>query len=100
MLRQPASAMAAETLGTLDFIVHFLHTEGLYAAEEALLREIENRFPDDALGDSPTPEGQSEEELLVSNSVPGVGDDSFEFGGAADAAIRSKSAGPTSSSVG
>ena len=35
-----------DTLSTLDYIVHFLHTEGFYAAEEALLREIENRYPE------------------------------------------------------
>lgn len=42
---------AHDTLSTLDYIVHFLHTEGFYAAEEALLREIENRYPegDDAI---------------------------------------------------
>lgn len=45
-----------DTLSTLDYIVHFLHTEGFYAAEEALLREIENRYPegDDALYTSPS----------------------------------------------
>ena len=45
-----------DTLSTLDYIVHFLHTEGFYAAEEALLREIENRYPegDDALHTSPS----------------------------------------------
>lgn len=36
---------------TLDFIVQFLRAEGFYAAEEALVREIENRCPD---GNSPT----------------------------------------------
>lgn len=41
---------AHDTLSTLDYIVHFLHTEGFYAAEEALLREIENRYPE---GDDP-----------------------------------------------
>ena len=48
-----------DTLSTLDYIVHFLHTEGFYAAEEALLREIENRYPegDEALHASPS--GQS-----------------------------------------
>ena len=35
-----------DTLSTLEHIVHFLHTEGFYAAEEALLREIENRYPE------------------------------------------------------
>ena len=45
-----------DTLSTLDYIVHFLHTEGFYAAEEALLREIENRYPEgeDALHASPS----------------------------------------------
>jgi hypothetical protein len=38
---------------TLNSIVHFLHTNGLYAAEEALLRELENRYPDTE-GSSPT----------------------------------------------
>lgn len=36
---------------TMDFIVQFLRAEGFYAAEEALIREIENRCPD---GSSPT----------------------------------------------
>lgn len=52
-----------DTLSTLDYIVHFLHTEGFYAAEEALLREIENRYPEgeDALqGTGPSPSGRSE----------------------------------------
>lgn len=38
---------------TLNTIIHFLHTNGLYAAEEALLRELENRYPD-IEGSSPT----------------------------------------------
>ena len=52
-----------DTLSTLDYIVHFLHTEGFYAAEEALLREIENRYPEgeDALqGTGVSPSGRSE----------------------------------------
>lgn len=36
---------------TMDFIVQFLRAEGFYAAEEALLREMENRCPDES---SPT----------------------------------------------
>ena len=54
---------AHDTLSTLDYIVHFLHTEGFYAAEEALLREIENRYPEgeDALqGTGASPSGCSE----------------------------------------
>lgn len=43
-----------DTLSTLDYIVHFLHTEGFYAAEEALLREIENRYPEEDSGLSPS----------------------------------------------
>ena len=33
---------------TLEHILHFLRTEGFYAAEDALREEIENRFPDSA----------------------------------------------------
>lgn len=59
-----------DTLSTLDYIVHFLHTEGFYAAEEALLREIENRYPetegDDALQASPS--GQSEPAAVLEHS--------------------------------
>lgn len=57
-----------DTLSTLDYIVHFLHTEGFYAAEEALLREIENRYPegDDALHTSPS--GQSAHTDAVEHS--------------------------------
>ena len=36
---------------TLEFIMQFLRAEGFYAAEEAVIREIENRCPD---GSSPT----------------------------------------------
>ena len=31
---------------TLNYIVQFLHTNGLYAAEDALVRELENRYPE------------------------------------------------------
>lgn len=31
---------------TLNYIVQFLHTNGLYAAENALVRELENRYPE------------------------------------------------------
>lgn len=33
---------------TLEHILHFLRTEGFYAAEDALRGEIENRFPEGA----------------------------------------------------
>ncbi len=48
---------------TLNFIVHFLHTNGLYAAEEALVRELENRYPE-IEGSSPVsqPEGDDGQE--------------------------------------
>ena len=58
-------ADAHDTLLTLDYIVHFLHTEGFYAAEEALLREIENRYPegDETLqGDDATTSGRLQED--------------------------------------
>lgn len=39
-----SSSLDATILDQLNSIVHFLHAEGLYASEEALLREIEERF--------------------------------------------------------
>lgn len=35
----------AGLLHSLNAVVTFLHSEGFYAAEESLLREIENRYP-------------------------------------------------------
>ena len=64
-----------DTLSTLDYIVHFLHTEGFYAAEEALLREIENRYPegDEALHTSPSRQSvQTAAPEQSSNSVAGA----------------------------
>lgn len=58
-----------DTLSTLDYIVHFLHTEGFYAAEEALLREIENRFPESEEQDSGvSPSGRSANTLNPEHS--------------------------------
>lgn len=39
---------------TLEHILHFLRTEGFYAAEDALRGEIENRLPE-----GPSPPGTS-----------------------------------------
>lgn len=45
---------------TLNFIVHFLHTNGLYAAEEALVRELENRYPE-IEGSSPASQAEGDD---------------------------------------
>ncbi|DBA95987.1 TPA: hypothetical protein ACH3X1_001498 [Trebouxia sp. C0004] len=77
-----------DTLSTLDYIVHFLHTEGFYAAEEALLREIENRYPEgeDALqGTGASPSGRSE--------VTATPEDSNAVFASGDLAEQSSSAG-------
>ena len=59
-----------DTLSTLDYIVHFLHTEGFYAAEEALLREIENRYPEcEEPGSGVSPGGQSVDTLTPEDSA-------------------------------
>ena len=55
---------------TLNFIVHFLHTNGLYAAEEALVRELENRYPE-VEGSSPVSQaegGESHEDSFAFTS--------------------------------
>ncbi len=55
---------------TLNFIVHFLHTNGLYAAEEALVRELENRYPE-VEGSSPVSQaeaGESHEDTFAFTS--------------------------------
>ena len=55
---------------TLNFIVHFLHTNGLYAAEEALVRELENRYPE-VDGSSPVSQaegGESREDTFAFTS--------------------------------
>ena len=57
-----------DTLSTLDYIVHFLHTEGFYAAEEALLREIENRYPE---GDAVQATDASPDDRPASTPSPG-----------------------------
>ena len=61
---------------TLNFIVHFLHTNGLYAAEEALVRELENRYPE-VDGSSPTASLSAQP-----FTIPGGGGtvDAFAFG--------------------
>ncbi len=72
---------AHNTLSTLDYIVHFLHTEGFYAAEEALLREIENRYPegDDTLqGTDASISGRSANTATPEDSAAFVSADSAE----------------------
>ena len=61
---------------TLEFIVQFLRAEGFYAAEEALVREIENRCPD---GSSPTASSQHNQLFAPSNSQPKKAEP-FQFG--------------------
>ncbi len=40
---------------TLGFVLQFLHSQGLYNAEESLIRELENRYPEgSSAGGSPT----------------------------------------------
>ena len=40
---------------TLGFVLQFLHTQGFYLAEESLIRELENRYPEgSSAGGSPT----------------------------------------------
>ncbi|KAK9841296.1 hypothetical protein WJX74_003374 [Apatococcus lobatus] len=40
---------------TLGFVLQFLHTQGFYHAEESLIRELENRYPEgSSAGGSPT----------------------------------------------
>lgn len=43
---QALEESGSETLGTLNTVVAWLHQEGFYAAESALLGEVENRYPD------------------------------------------------------
>lgn len=43
-----ATALQGGVLRDLAYMAQFLHGEGFYAAESALLREIEERFPDHA----------------------------------------------------
>ena len=38
-------------LEALNYVATWLHQEGFYAAENALLTEVENRYPDHASGD-------------------------------------------------
>ncbi len=65
---------------TLAFVVSFLRAEGLYAAEEALRRELESRYPrgldgaHDSPGASHCAQGGS-----PSSSRPAAGTDAFEF---------------------
>lgn len=53
---------------TLNYIVQFLHTNGLYAAEDALVRELENRYPE-LEASSPT-ESAPVQPFLASPEVP------------------------------
>jgi hypothetical protein len=46
-------------LDTLNQVVQWLHSEGLYAAESALLSEIEHRYPDHSPPKSNPPSGLS-----------------------------------------
>ena len=43
---QALEESSAGTLDTLNTVVAWLHQEGFYAAESALLGEVENRYPD------------------------------------------------------
>jgi hypothetical protein len=43
---QALEESGSEALGTLNTVVAWLHQEGFYAAESALLGEVENRYPD------------------------------------------------------
>lgn len=45
---------------SLAFVISFLRSEGLYAAEEALNRELESRFPKGLAHDSPTASGSGQ----------------------------------------
>ena len=75
-----STPLDASLLDSLNSIVNFLHSEGFYAAEESLLREIEERFsldasedrPQASLGDGLAPEGkQPGAEGGLEFSVPG-----------------------------
>lgn len=83
---------------TLNFIVHFLHTNGLYAAEEALVRELENRYPE-VDGSSPTASltaqmfhpgggGAAEGTFAFGNTDPDAGAPAKSEGGSAIKASR------------
>lgn len=65
---------------TLAFVVSFLRAEGLYAAEEALRRELDSRYPKglDGAHDSPGASGCAQGES-PSSSRPAVEVDAFEF---------------------
>ena len=43
---QALETSSTGTLDTLNTVVAWLHQEGFYAAESALLGEVENRYPD------------------------------------------------------
>lgn len=43
---QALETSSTGTLDTLNTVVAWLHQEGFYAAESALLSEVENRYPD------------------------------------------------------
>ncbi|GAB4815019.1 hypothetical protein N2152v2_002065 [Parachlorella kessleri] len=75
-----STPLDASLLDSLNSIVNFLHSEGFYAAEESLLREIEERFsldasedrPQASLGDGLAPESkQPGAEGGLEFSVPG-----------------------------
>ena len=75
---------------TLEHILHFLRTEGFYAAEDALRGEIENRFPE---GSSPVATSTSSQQLPAVGK--GIGDDpgaAFTLSNIQPAALE---AGPT-----
>ena len=65
---------------TLAFVISFLRSEGLYAAEEALNRELESRYPHGLAQrrDSPTASGSG---AVSSPQTRGLPQDSgaFEF---------------------
>ncbi|BDA40915.1 probable dual specificity tyrosine-phosphorylation-regulated kinase at C-terminar half [Coccomyxa sp. Obi] len=88
---------------TLNFIVHFLHTNGLYAAEEALVRELENRYPE-IEGSSPVsqPEGDDGQEdtfAFTSSIVKTPGEVPTETGAGGPTRAESTTEPPTSPGV-
>ena len=59
-------------LRDLGFMAQFLHSEGFYAAESALLREIEERFPDHAGPPRGSPGGSPGSSLPLPGPVAGA----------------------------
>jgi len=57
---QYLEASGSEVLDRLNKVVSWLHQEGFYAAESALLAEVENRYPDQASISTRSPDQASE----------------------------------------